>query len=255
MAMQAQWRQEALLVLGHDNESVDASQQGQQSPGLLHPPSRCPSCGHSIRWFENIPLLSYVVLKGRCSACGCRISPRYPAVELICSALWAGIAFVAGLSWVGLAFCLFASVLVALFFIDLDTQLLPDQLTIPLIWAGLLFNAAFGLVPLEQSLYGAVLGYLSLWGFYHLFRLATGKEGMGYGDFKLLAALGAWFGVTSLLPIIVASSVAGALLGGALMATGSLRPGQPFPFGPFLVLPGLLAIFIEPDRWLRVLGV
>ena len=204
--------------------------------GLARPASRCPSCGHRIRWFENIPVLSWAFLRGRCSACGTAISLRYPLVEVGTALIFAALAWRIGPQPLALLWCAVAAVLLALSLIDWDTTVLPDALTLPLLWAGLV-AAALGLLPglsLPQSLWGAATGYLSLWVVYWFFKLATGKEGMGYGDFKLLAALGAWLGWQAILPIVLMASVLGAAVGLVMKAGGSLRQGRFVPFGPFL---------------------
>lgn len=222
---------------------------------LMAPASTCPKCGHRIRWYENLPVFSWLALRGKCSACKAPIAVRYPAVELLNAALWLAIGWQHGITPVGVGYMLLATVLLALFWIDWDTQLLPDDLTLPLLWAGLLFQLITSRVPLAQAVVGAMLGYGVLWLVYHGFRLLTGKEGMGYGDFKLFAALGAWFGWQALVPLLLASSIGGALIGGALMASGRLKRGQPFAFGPFIALAGLVGVFVDPMRWLgAVLG-
>lgn len=216
---------------------------------LSKPRSRCPHCGHAIAWHENIPVLSYLLLRGRCSGCGARISPRYPLVELATGSLFALCAWRYGLSLTAAFWAAFAAILVCQFLIDLDTQLLPDSLNYLLLWLGLL-GATFGIVkvPLPLAVLGAILGYLVLWLVYHAYRLATGKEGMGYGDFKLLAALGAWLGAHYLIAIVLLSSVVGAVLGGLLLLTGRLANKDiPISFGPFLAGAGLLCLVIGPQ--------
>ena len=227
---------------------------------LSRPRSACPHCGHAIRWYENIPVLSYLALRGRCSACQARISPRYPLVELVTGALFAFCAWRWGITPTGAAWCLFCALLVALAGIDWDTTLLPDDLTLPLLWGGLLAAALqWSGVPLLSAVYGAAAGYLSLWSVYWAFKLATGKEGMGYGDFKLFAALGAWFGWEALVPIILIASVIGALVGIAMKFTSGLREGGYVPFGPFLAGAGLTALLFGPQTvmqtLLRLLGL
>jgi len=211
---------------------------------LATPDSSCPHCGHRIRPWENVPVLSYLALGGKCSQCKAKISPRYPAVELLSGVLAGLVAYQFGASWLMLAALVLAWSLLALTLIDFDHQLLPDNITLPLIWLGLLVNAldlGFG-VTLSDAVFGAIAGYLVLWVFYWVFRLLTGKEGMGYGDFKLLAALGAWMGWQSLLPIIILSSAVGAVFGVAMiMVTGRDR-SIPMPFGPFLAGAGLLML-------------
>lgn len=223
--------------------------------GLARPASRCGHCGHRIRWYENIPVLSFLVLRARCSACGTSIGWRYPAVELVTGALFALCAWRFGLTVTGAAWAAFCALLVCQFMIDLDTQLLPDSLNYLLLWLGLIASAS-GLtgVPLASAVWGAVAGYLSLWLIFHLYRLATGKEGMGFGDFKLLAALGAWLGADYLIAIVLVSSLVGAVLGGLLLVAGRLAHKDiPISFGPFLAGAGLLCLAIGPDT-VRVLA-
>jgi leader peptidase (prepilin peptidase) / N-methyltransferase len=229
---------------------------GQLTPlGLARPPSRCPECGHQIRWFENIPIASWLWLRGRCSTCRTAISPRYPMVEALCGLLFAAIGWRMGAQPVTLLWCGFAASLVALSFIDWDTTVLPDSLTIPLTWAGLL-AAAIGWtsISLWTAVIGVCAGYLSLWAVYWLFKLATGKEGMGFGDFKLLAALGAWLGWQALLPIILGASVLGAFVGIAMKIGGVLREGRYVPFGPFLAGAGMVVALAGTPRALEWLG-
>jgi leader peptidase (prepilin peptidase)/N-methyltransferase len=216
---------------------------------LIKPRSRCSHCGHAIAWYENIPVVSYLALRGRCASCGTRISVRYPLVELVTGGLFALCVWRSGLTPQAVAWALFAALLVCQFMIDLDTQLLPDSLNYLLLWAGLLV-AVMGLtVPLSAAVWGAIAGYLLPWSFYHLYRLLTGKHGMGYGDFKLMAALGAWLGADSLLAILLASSVVGALLGSALLLAGRLAHKDiPIAFGPFLAGAGLLFLIVGPQE-------
>lgn len=221
---------------------------------LSTPRSRCPSCGHAIAWHENIPVLSYLRLGGKCSACKTRISARYPFFEITTAALFAAVAWRFGAQASTLALCAFAATLVALAGIDWDTTLLPDSLTLPLLWAGLI-AAAMGLtVPLSAAVWGAVAGYLSLWSVYWLFKLATGKEGMGQGDFKLLAALGAWLGVSMVLPVVLGASIIGAIVGIGMKLNSQLREGRYVPFGPFLAGSGLAVLLIGAPRILDWLG-
>ena len=256
--MERQWSAEAA--------AFQAEQTGGEPPpspepfNLMVPRSRCPSCGHWVAWYENVPVLSYLFLRGKCSECGARISPRYPLVELLTGGLFFWCAQQWGLTPTGLAWCGFSAVLVALAFIDWDTTLLPDDLTLPLLWAGLLASALQWIqVPLVSSVAGAAAGYLSLWLVYWAFKLATGKEGMGYGDFKLFAALGAWFGWEALVPIILMSSVIGAIVGIGLKVFSRFREGGYVPFGPFLVGAGLTAMLAGPkailDTVLRGFGL
>ena len=223
---------------------------------LAKPGSRCPACGHKIRWYENIPVLSWMALRGKCSACGTRIALRYPLVELGTAALFAALAWQVGPKPATLMWCAVAAALLALSLIDWDTTVLPDALTLPLLWAGLV-AAALGWVPeltLVQSLAGAAAGYLSLWSVYWLFKLTTGKEGMGYGDFKLLAALGAWLGWQAILPIVLMASVLGAVIGLVMKAAGALREGRFVPFGPFLAGGGLVVMLVGLPRALGWIG-
>lgn len=238
-----------------------AELSGQPAPAgepfnLVVPRSRCQRCGHPIRWYENIPVLSYLLLRGRCSACAAPISLRYPLVELVTGALFAWCVWRWGWSWTAAAWCAFAAVLVALTLIDWDTTLLPDDLTLPLLWLGLIV-AALGLtaVPLADALWGAVGGYLSLWLVYWGFKLLTGKEGIGFGDFKLFAALGAWFGWQALVPIILMASVIGALVGIGMKFASALRQGGVVPFGPFLAMGGITAMLFGPQSILRAIGL
>jgi len=223
---------------------------------LVVPRSRCQQCAHQIRWYENIPVLSYLFLRGKCSACGTSIGLRYPLVELTTSALFAWCVWQWGATPTGLAWCGFAAAILALAVIDWDTTLLPDSITQPLLWAGLILAALkWSNVTLTDALWGAIAGYLALWLVYWGFKLATGKEGMGFGDFKLYAALGAWFGWTALVPIILMASVIGAVIGIMLKLNSGLREGGYVPFGPFLALAGLTAMFFGPQAILRVVGL
>jgi leader peptidase (prepilin peptidase)/N-methyltransferase len=224
--------------------------------GLVTPGSRCPSCGHRIRWHENIPVLSWLWLRGRCSGCGSRISARYPLVEAATAALFALVAWRTGPQPAALLYCGFVAALLALTLIDWDTTVLPDAITLPLLWAGLVAAAVGGLpgLSLPQALWGAVAGYLSLWSVYWLFKLTTGKEGMGYGDFKLLAALGAWLSWQAILPIVLMASVLGAVVGIAMKLQGSLREGRFVPFGPFLAGGGAVVLLVGLPTVLGWLG-
>jgi leader peptidase (prepilin peptidase)/N-methyltransferase len=225
--------------------------------GLARPASRCPSCGHVIRWYENVPVLSWLALRAKCSACGTPISVRYPLIEATTGVLFALVAWRFGPAWpTTLLCCAFVAVLVALSAIDWDTTVLPDAMTMPLLWAGLLV-AALGWMPeltLQDAVMGAMVGYLSLWSVYWLFKLATGKEGMGYGDFKLLAALGAWLGWQAILPVVLFASAVGAVVGIAMKFSGSLREGRFVPFGPFLAGGGLIVMLVGLPRIMGWLG-
>ncbi|UUM21731.1 A24 family peptidase [Mycoavidus sp. SF9855] len=210
---------------------------------LCLPRSHCPSCQHTLTLTENLPLLGYLLCRGRCSACHIPISLRYPALELFSACLAAGALWQFGASWQALAAFGLATTLLALAFIDMDTHLLPDTLTLPLIWAGLLVNLDASFTSLHSAVIGAAAGYLTLWLVYWGFRLLRGKEGIGYGDFKLLAALGAWLGWLALPQIVLLASATGALFGLTAMACGHLKKGQPLPFGPFLVAAGMITLF------------
>jgi leader peptidase (prepilin peptidase)/N-methyltransferase len=209
---------------------------------LIAPRSACPSCGRQIAALENFPVLSYVALRGRCAGCSTKISARYPVVELLTSVLSAALVWYFGSGLMGLAALLFTWLLIAMTFIDIDTHLLPDDLTLPLLWSGLLINISGTFVPLADAVIGAAAGYLSLWSVYWLFKLATGKEGMGYGDFKLLAALGAWLGWQMLPVIILFSSVVGAAVGLGLIIFAGRGRNNPIPFGPYLAGAGILTL-------------
>lgn len=210
---------------------------------LLVPRSACPACGHRIAWYENIPVLSYLFLKGRCSACAASIHWRYPLVELLTGGVFLIAVWHFGIGAQAAAVTVLLVFLLALAFIDFDTHLLPDSLTLPLLWLGLLVNLQSMFVPIESAVIGAVAGYLSLWSVYWLFKLTTGKEGMGYGDFKLLAALGAWLGWKMLLPIVLVSSVVGAMVGIGLILFGGHDRARPIPYGPYLILAGGICLF------------
>ncbi|TLY52631.1 MAG: prepilin peptidase [Gammaproteobacteria bacterium] len=228
------WREQSREILELDV----AGEGGASPPGIVREPSHCPQCKHKLGALENIPVLSWLVLRGRCKHCGVKISAQYPLVELLTCTTSALIVWKFGFAWHAAAGLLFTWTLVALAGIDVRTQLLPDQMTLPLLWLGLLF----ALVPLfigpEASILGAALGYLALWSIYWMFKLVTGKEGMGYGDFKLLGALGAWMGPWSLLPIVLLSSLIGAIVGGSLLAIQGRDRATPIPFGPFLAAAG-----------------
>lgn len=250
--MERQWARECAELQGQEQ----APTQEPTRYNLFVPRSGCPYCGHAIRWYENIPVVSYLALRGRCSQCGKGIGLRYPAVELATGALFAWAGWRWGLGVTGLAWCGFAAAVLALACIDWDTTLLPDDITLPLLWAGLIASAS-GVLPLALSdaLWGAVAGYLSLWSIYWAFKLLTGKEGMGYGDFKLFAAFGAWFGWQALVPIILMASVIGAVVGIAIKFRGQLREGGYVPFGPFLALGGLTAMVFGPNAILTAVGL
>jgi leader peptidase (prepilin peptidase)/N-methyltransferase len=213
---------------------------------LMVPRSRCPKCGHQIRAWENIPVLSWVALRGRCSQCSNPISVRYPLVELVTAIASVVVVAGFGFTWLGFAALLFTWVLLALTFIDYDTQLLPDQLTLPLLWVGLLVNVGGGITDPATAIIGATAGYLVLWSVYWAFKLTTGKEGMGYGDFKLLGAIGAWLGWQVLPGTLLLAALLGLAYALALSLVGRRQSGQPIPFGPFLAIAGWIAL-IERD--------
>ena len=246
--MEREWR--------HDcRELLELAQSPDEGPTetLVKPRSRCPACSKLIAWYDNIPVLSYLVLRGRCRNCGSRISARYPLIELVSGILAAACAWQFGVESDGVYLASAAAAtaaavlcwyLVALAMIDYDTTLLPDSMTMPLLWGGILLGNLGWFVPdLASAVYGAVFGYLALWSVYWLFKLITGKEGMGYGDFKLLAALGAWFGWQALPNLILLSAVVGAVIGLGLIATGIIKRSQPIPFGPYLALAGIVSLF------------
>lgn len=249
--LEREWREQcAWLAAGGDgtvklqHEQPAAPAQASVAPyNLWTPRSACPHCRHVIAWYENIPVLSWLFLRGRCAACGGAISPRYPMVEILTGLLFGYAAWHWGPGAQATAACCLLGAMIALGFIDLDTRLLPDNITLPLVWAGLLVNLHGVFVPIEEAVLGAVAGYLSLWLIYHLFRWLTGKEGMGYGDFKLLAALGAWLGWTMLLPIALMASLAGAVVGITLVLLRGHDRAVPIPFGPWLALGGAVALF------------
>jgi leader peptidase (prepilin peptidase)/N-methyltransferase len=234
-------------MMQRDSDNYVAHESGKDLPhqdnfNLMVPRSACPHCGHHITALENIPVVSYVALGGKCSACKAPISIRYPLIELAAGLLSALLIWKFGSGWPGLATLGFGYALLAMTAIDYDTQLLPDDLTLPLLWAGLLVNLNGTFVPLSEAVIGAAAGYLVLWSIYWLFKLATGKEGMGYGDFKLLAALGAWLGWTMLPTIILLSSVVGAVVGIALILFARRGREKPIPFGPYLAAAGMIAL-------------
>ena len=235
--MEATWRSECTELLGV------TPPRRRAGFNLVHPPSACPACGHRISFRENVPVLSYVILGGRCSACRWKIPVRYPIVE-ICGALVAGVAAMHfGMGAAGAGACLLGLGLLALSTIDLETRLLPDTITIPLLWLGLAFNLFDTFAPLRDSVAGAMAGYVVLWAVYHGFKLVTGRDGLGYGDFKLLALLGAWLGWQALPGILLLGSLAGAIAGVALIVCKRASRETPFPFGPYLAAAGLFMLY------------
>lgn len=249
--LQRDWRSQCCEFLEIKNESPDDNESSAkfETFNLAKPESHCPHCNHKIKPWENIPVISYLVLGGKCSSCKSKISLRYPSVEFVNGVLSGLVAYSFGATWLTLALLLFTWCLVVLTLIDYDHQLLPDDITIPLMWMGLLVNAidlGFG-VSLFDAVIGAIAGYLSLWSFYWLFKLLTGKEGMGYGDFKLLAALGAWMGWQNLLPIIILSSLVGAVYGILMIVVAGRDRTAPMPFGPYLAGAGFIMLVWGPQ--------
>lgn len=234
---------------------IDATLSALAPLTLSHPRSRCGACGHAIRWHENVPVLSWLALRARCSACKTPISARYPAVELATGLLFAATAWHFGPQPSTLAWLAAVALLVSMAMIDFDTTYLPDSMTLPLLWGGLICATLGWTIPWQASFWGAVAGYLSLWTISTIYKLARGVPGMGNGDFKLLAALGAWLGWQALLPIALMSSVVGLLINLPLRLSGRLKPGHQIPFGPFLVGGGLVVIFVGVDRCLDWIGI
>lgn len=231
--MEAQWARDCA-------EYRDEPAPDSEPLSLAYPGSQCPHCNTKIMAWQNIPVVSYVLLRGRCASCEAPISVRYPLLEMATAVIWVICGLTFGISNALAGALLLTAVLITLTVIDLDYQLLPDSLTLPLLWIGLLLNMTGTFTSLENALLGAVFGYLSLWSVYWLFKIITGKEGMGYGDFKLLAALGAWFGLAALPTIVLLSSLVGATLGLTLILTGKQSRETPMPFGPFLAGAGLI---------------
>ncbi len=237
--MVRQWRAECAELDGKEPPETERY-------NLLVPRSRCPACSQPISALHNVPVISYLALGGKCAACKARISPRYPSVEMLSAALAGYAAWQFGPTLAGMGAIVFVWSMIALTFIDLDTFYLPDDITLPLLWAGLLFNLGAAHVDLRTAVIGAAAGYLSLWSVFWLFKLATGKEGMGYGDFKLLAAIGAWLGWQMLPLVILLSSLVGAVIGIGLMIFARHGRETPIPFGPYLAIAGVIALFHGP---------
>jgi leader peptidase (prepilin peptidase)/N-methyltransferase len=236
------------IMMERDWAAQCAELRGEALPvveplSLARPRSRCPRCGHAITAVENIPVLSWLLLRGRCKGCAAPISFRYPLVEALTGLLFGFAAWHFGFAAAGLGALVFLAALVALTGIDFDTQLLPDDITLPLLWLGLALNAFGVYTDLKSAVIGAIAGYLSLWAVYWAFKLITGKEGMGYGDFKLLAALGAWLGWQVLPLTVLLSSLVGAVVGIALMVIARHGRNVPIPFGPYLAAAGAIALF------------
>lgn len=238
--LEQDWHLQCAHLL-EDEKKIEAL-EAEEKITLSKPNSTCPNCQHAIKPWENIPVISYLFLKGKCSQCKSGISLRYPLVELSTAFLSLVVVIYFGASYTGLAALVLTWMLISLTLIDADTQLLPDNMTLPLLWLGLTLNAMGMFTSLESAVWGAVFGYLSLWSVYQLFKLLTGKEGMGYGDFKLLAALGAWFGWQSLPIIILLSSVVGAAIGIGMILIKGKDKNIPIPFGPYLAIAGWITL-------------
>lgn len=251
--MERSWKRE---FTGYFHPEQDA--EPEETFNLVKPDSTCPKCQHKIRAWENIPILSWLFLKGRCSQCKTPISPRYPLVELLTGLMSVVVAWHFGFGWQAMAGVFLTWCLITLTFIDLDTMLLPDQITLPLLWLGLLLSLGNVYVSPGDAIIGACAGYLSLWSVYWGFKLLTGKEGMGYGDFKLLAALGAWVGWQHLTTIILLSSVVGAVVGITYLSVKKKEHSQPIPFGPYLAIAGWITFlygdWIVSQYWDWILG-
>lgn len=239
LMMERGWQEECRALLNEGEETLESS---EETLTLSHPRSRCPNCGHQITSLENIPVISWLFLRGRCSGCSKPISPRYPLVEIITGLLSLVVAWHFGFSWQAAAGLAFTWALVALSLIDFDVQLLPDTITLPLLWMGLLLSLVPVFAQPEAAIIGAAAGYLSLWTVYQAFKLATGKEGMGFGDFKLLAVFGAWFGWQYLPQILILSSIVGALVGISLIVIRGRDRNIPIPFGPYLAAAGWICL-------------
>lgn len=269
--MEAQWREDCaelqasaevggIRALGADSAPADDPGAAPKARrlGLAWPPSSCPHCGYRIAPWDNIPVLSWLLLRGRCRACHGAISMRYPIVEALTALLAVLVIWQFGPTWQGAAALVLTFGLIALAFIDFDTQLLPDSITLPLLWLGLLLSLNGMFATSTEAIIGAAVGFLALWLVFHAFRLLTGKEGMGRGDFKLLAMFGAWFGWQAVPQIILLSAVPGALFGIGLIATGRQESAQPMPYGPFLAIAGWIALMWGPgltDAYLRWSGL
>ena len=235
--MEREWRSQCAEML-----DPEAKPEQQQAYNLVVPRSRCPNCDHQITALENVPVLSYLALKGRCSECGWRIPLRYPIIELLTGLLSVLVVWRFGISAAAAGALLLTWALIALSAIDFDTQYLPDSITLPFLWLGLAFNMAGIYTTTQASVLGAIVGYLALWSVYHLFRLVTGKEGMGYGDFKLLALFGAWLGWSAVPLIVFLSAFVGAIVGIALITLRGHDRNIPIPFGPYLAVAGWIAL-------------
>ena len=247
-----QWKRDATEIL-EQPEVYDPP-----PPGIVIEPSHCPHCKHKLSWYENIPVFSWLALRGKCRHCQAPISAQYPLVELLTGLLALASVWQFGFGWQGFGAIVLSCFLVALSGIDLRTQLLPDQLTLPLMWLGLVASLDSLYMPAKPALLGAILGYASLWSVWWLFKQLTGKEGMGHGDFKLLAALGAWTGLAGVLPTILLSSLVGAVVGSIWLATQGKDKATPIPFGPYLAIAGWISFFWGNDLvgwYMRLAGL
>ena len=247
-----QWQRDSREMLG-EPETYDPP-----PPGIVIERSHCPHCKHQLSWYENIPVFSYLALRGKCRHCGTKISPQYPLVELLTMLLVVASVWRFGFGWQGCGAIVFTCFLIALSGIDLRTQLLPDQLTLPLMWLGLIAASDNLYFPAKPALLGAVAGYLSLWVVWWLFKQLTGKEGMGHGDFKLLAAIGAWVGLQGIVPTILMSSLVGAIVGSIWLAAKGRDRATPIPFGPYLAVAGWIVFFWGGqmvDAYMRISGL
>ncbi|MEQ1514077.1 MAG: A24 family peptidase [Lysobacteraceae bacterium] len=247
-----EWKRDSLETLGQ------ADLYDPPPPGIVVEPSHCPHCQHKLSWYENIPVFSWLALRGRCRSCKAPISIQYPAVELLTMLLVVACVWRFGFGWQGFGASLLSCFLIAMSGIDVRTQLLPDQLTLPLLWLGLIASVDNLFVPAKTAIAGAVLGYLSLWAVYWVYKQLTGKIGMGHGDFKLLAALGAWAGYKALLPIVMLSSIVGAVVGSIWLMTKGRGQGTPIPFGPYLAIAGWIVFLWGNDiigAYMRISGL
>ena len=251
--MEADWRQQCVEFL-HPEQAEKEATAPKLKYTLVVPRSACPACGHKITALENIPILSYLFLRGKCSGCGTAISVRYPMVEALTGVLTGLVAWYFGVTWMAFFAIVFVWALIALTFIDADTTLLPDDITLPLLWLGLLVNLGGTFVPLSSAVWGAIGGYLVLWTVYWGFKLATGKDGMGYGDFKLLAAIGAWLGWQMLPLVILLSAAVGTVIGIAGIIIQGRDKGAKLPFGPYLATAGFIALVWGPRLTAWYLG-
>ena len=247
-----QWKRDAREILD------EPDLYDPPPPGIVVERSHCTQCGHSLSWYENIPLLSWLALRGKCRSCKAAISVQYPLVELLTGLLYMACVWRFGFGWKGFGAIVLTSYLVALSGIDLRTRLLPDQLTLPLLWLGMVAAVENLYVGQKDAILGAMLGYLSLWSVYWVFKQLTGKEGMGHGDFKLLAALGAWTGLSGILPTIMISSLVGAIVGSIWLAVKGRDKATPIPFGPYLAVAGWISFMWGQqlvDAYLRFTGL